>query len=500
MNHCRQFVYRVGLIGITNILLSFSGIILLPIITKNISINEYGIFVQIDAAIGMFPGILTLGLPYSMVRYLPSAKDEAEIQERFYSILSIITVTCLVYSILTYAYSAEIASLLFEDNIKVVKITSVIIFFECLNNFLFNFYRASEKIKRHSILSICQVLINVFLVSYFVIIERNIYGALVGILLKAIIINMIMIADIILEIGIKVPTFEYIKSDFNFGIPSVPGYISTWIVNSSDRYIISILLGSSFVGYYSPGYTLGNMITLFIAPLFFLLPMITSKYYDKKDFGEVKKILSYSLKYYLMITIPASFGISLLSKNILQILTTVQIAEESYMIAPLVALSMIFYGSFVIIQQIIIMDKKTKVIGKIWILSSVINILLNFLLIPLIGILGAAIATAISFLLSLILISYFSFKIFTFNIDFKFIFKSIYSSIIMSSILILINPKEIFEIIFAIIISSVIYFITMLVCKGFGKNELSFFEDIPSVKNFLYLKGLKGENKWLKKF
>ena len=86
----------------------------------------------------------------------------------------------------------------------------------------------------------------------------------------------------------------------SFGLPTIPANLSNWVVNSSDRYVIGIFLDTAAVGYYSPGYTLGNIITMFISPLAFMLPAILAKYYDENNMKEVKTILKYSLKYFLL--------------------------------------------------------------------------------------------------------------------------------------------------------------------------------------------------------
>ena len=48
MNDHKLFTQRIGLIGLTNLLISLSGIILLPILTKTLPIEEYGVWVQIS--------------------------------------------------------------------------------------------------------------------------------------------------------------------------------------------------------------------------------------------------------------------------------------------------------------------------------------------------------------------------------------------------------------------------------------------------------------------
>ena len=69
---------------------------------------------------------------------------------------------------------------------------------------------------------------------------------------------------IVLKIGIRIPRFKLstIKEYLGFGLPIVPGRISSWIVQASDRYLIGIFLSVAFVGYYSPGYALGNIIAI----------------------------------------------------------------------------------------------------------------------------------------------------------------------------------------------------------------------------------------------
>ena len=116
------------------------------------------------------------------------------------------------------------------------------------------------------------------------------------------------------------------------------------MVDFSDRYVIGILIGTAFVGYYSPGYTLGNIILMFLAPFTFLLASLLSLYYDQNKIEEVELHLKYSLKYFLLIAIPAVFGLSILSKPLLTVLSTPEIAQNGYLITPIVAIGALIFG------------------------------------------------------------------------------------------------------------------------------------------------------------
>jgi len=477
MNNYKLFAQRIGLIGTTNLLLSLSGIILLPVLTKNLPIEEYGIWAQIMVTIGLVPSLVMLGLSYTMVRFLPSLQKKEEIQEVFYSILFLILLTSLTSSLLIYILSKPLADILFESNVTVVKILSAIVFIECINDLFLNYLRAKEKIKLYSILMTTKIFTQLCSVFLFVTIGMGIVGATIGVLISVFLVLLIVIFIVISDIGIKVPKCTNIREHLSFGLPTVPSNLSMWVVNSSDRYVISLFMGVAYVGYYSPGYSLGNIISIFLAPFSFVLPAILSKNYDEGNLNTVKVILEYSLKYFLMMSIPAVFGLSLLSKSVLTLLTTPEIASQSYIITPFVALSTLLFGFYTILFQIIILNKNTKVVGKIWIFAAILNLGLNFVLIPYIGIIGAALTTLIAFIFSFIITAYNSSKIINFNMNSRFTLKSIFASVVMSTVIVSIKPSTLLEIVSTIGFCVVIYTVMLLVLQGFDKNELSFFKD-----------------------
>ena len=113
--------------------------------------------------------------------------------------------------------------------------------------------------KRYSIFLLIQTYLGVFIVSYFAIKGFGINIAALGLLIANLITFFIMITFIISNIGFKIPKFRNIREYLSFGLPTIPSNFSYWIVDSSDRYIIGIILGTAFVGYYSPGYTLETL-------------------------------------------------------------------------------------------------------------------------------------------------------------------------------------------------------------------------------------------------
>jgi len=483
LNEYKIFVQRIGLIGITNVLIALSSLILLPIVTKSFTINDYGIWVIINTTITLIPAFASLGLPYTMVRFLSAEKDKEKIKEDFYSIASIVLISSFIISALLFLFSNYVGSVLFNGDVNLAKLVSVIVFLTCLNAFLLSFFRTFQQMRRYSFILIIQTYLAIFLVSYFAINGFGLFYAAIGILIANIITFVIMILFIVSNIGFKIPKFENMKEFLSFGLPTIPANLSSWVVDSSDRYVIGILLGSAFVGYYSPGYTLGNMLVMVFAPFSILLPSVLPKYYEENKIEKVRIFIKYSMKYFLLLAIPAAFGLSLLSKPILMVLTTPAIALNGYLVTPFVAASALLFGVYAIAGNVLILEKRTKLMGTVWLIAAVLNLSLNILFVPIFGILGAAAITLVAYLMAFILTLFYSSKQFKFDFDLIFIVKSLVASILMTGIIIWMNPQGILSIIITVIIGSVVYFIVLIILRGINREEFKFIKQLLSSEN-----------------
>ncbi|MCE7698501.1 MAG: lipopolysaccharide biosynthesis protein, partial [Methanobacterium paludis] len=238
------------------------------------------------------------------------------------------------------------------------------------------------------------------------------------------------------------------------------------------------LLGLSFVGYYSAGYLLGNIISLLLSPFYTVLLPILSKYYAEKRIFEVKRLLNHSIKFFLMVSIPTAFGLSILAKPILLILSTPEIALNGYFITPIIALGGIFFGVYGIISQIVVLERKTQITGNIWILSTILNVILDITLGYRFGIMGVALTTLGVYILSFALTVIYSFKYIRCTFYFGFLAKSIWASVLMSIVLVISNPKSPLDIILSALMCSVIYILILWVLGGIRKNEVIFFKSV----------------------
>jgi len=478
MSERQLLAKRIGLVALTNLLVELNSLIMLPLLTKNLPISEYGLWVQISVTIGLVPAVALLGLPYSMVRFLPSAKGRENIQEIFYSMAGIIALAGLAASVAIYLLSEPIAYALFDGRLIIVQYISLLVFLECLISIPFSYFRSVQQIKMYSAFNFSKVFFSLLLVIYFVISGKGILGAVIGLIFADTLIFLAMISFVVSDVGASFPKFKNIREYLGFGMPTIPGNLSSWIVNSSNRYAIGFLMGTAFVGYFSPGYTLGNMINLFIVPLSFILPAALSKHYDENEIKEVMSILSFSLKFFLALGIPSAIGVSLLSRPILNVLSTPEIAAQGYIVTPFMALGALFLGSYAVVVQILVLTKKTILTGVIWSIAALLNLVLTFIFVPHIGITGAAIAALFAFGFAFLVTYYYARRCLSFHFDYVFILKSIIASMVMSILLVHLNPEGSVSLLSSILAASLVYFVVLFAIKGVNTKEIEFFKNL----------------------
>lgn len=474
----QKFAKDVLIIGAAYALVALTGLLLLPLLTKFLGAHDYGIWAQVMVTIGLVLPFVSLGLPAAMNRLLPAKTDIREIQEGFYSVFCLTFLVTLLISLAIILSADLIAEAFFEGATEIVRIIGLIILVMAPNVMCLSLFRALRQMKKFSIFMIAEAYGQVALIAYLVLNGYGLLGIVYGVLAIKVIIFFILLFLVKRQVGIRRPHFSTIREYLSFGLPTIPGAISYWVVSSSDRYVIAYFLGATSVGIYSAGYGLGTILFMVAIAIDIVLFPTLSRLYDEGQMYRVKTHLSYSLKYFLALAIPFVFGAAILSEPVLRIFSTPDIASEGNLIVPLVALATLFFGISVVMTQSLRLVKKTRILGAAWIVAGLVNLLLNILLIPHIGILAAAITTLIAYALALGIVTYYSVKEIRFSIEWGFILKSLIASAIMSLFIWMLGPVGTLAVISTVVVGIIIYAVVLLLLKGFKEEDIKFFKGL----------------------
>ncbi|MDO8578022.1 MAG: polysaccharide biosynthesis C-terminal domain-containing protein [Dehalococcoidales bacterium] len=170
-----------------------------------------------------------------------------------------------------------------------------------------------------------------------------------------------------------------------------------WAITLSDRYFITKFVGLTETAVYSSSAMLAGLVALFYSPISLaLLPQLSrlSAQNRKSDAG---KYFESSIKLFLTLAIPTAIGVAIISQPLLQILTTSDFLAGREVVF-LLALGGVFLGLYQLNINPILVDHRSKWLPLVTSTAYLTSVALNFVLVPRMGILGAAISNCVSFL------------------------------------------------------------------------------------------------------
>jgi O-antigen/teichoic acid export membrane protein len=282
----------------------------------------------------------------------------------------------------------------------------------------------------------------------------------------------------------KVRVKKFIKNSI---ITSVFSTIS----DSVDIILLGIFVTSEYVGYYSAAF-------LIVGGFFGLMSLsnLSLPLFTQINKGRTKKVFESLIKYLSIISIPLIFGILILGKYLLRFLYGYEYIESTL---PLIFLSLLIFESPITenLKSFLLSKEKPEVIAKIVFVSTIINVSLSVILLfflskisMLSAVLGIATTLIISRFISLIYLSRYIKNNFGMSYNSKFLIKPIFSSLVMIIPIILINSQvsnlNFLILALEVLMGVIIYFLMMLLTKGFDKDDISIIKQVFIRDNNLF--------------
>lgn len=393
--------------GLSSVLSKALSFITLPIFTAAFSPEEYGVLGTINLVAGILGALLNVGMDSALSMFFVE-KDDQESKRRvvgsifqwniFWGLLLTITTILLIPQIKLYYGDTE------ENGIFYV-IVFVTTFLRLFNTQAQNVYRLTFQSKRYVFFSLSREFIAVGLNLVFVLVfHLPIYWLLVSGF-------MISISYVV---PIWYPIRDYLKFDLSlykmwpkllkFGLPLFPQAFALYLIISADRWTIQYFQGIDALGLY----TIGAKMTMFVALATRVfrqawLPIVLDAIKDEGD----KPFLRLVTRGYFGLGMIAVVGYTGLAKEITMLLTDAKF-HETYAYSGVLTWYAIIYGGINIVGIGAWKMKKTLWLTFALVVFAGANIVLNLVLVPEWSNMGAAIASAISSVLYINLLTFIS--------------------------------------------------------------------------------------------
>lgn len=206
-------------------------------------------------------------------------------------------------------------------------------------------------------------------------------------------------------IGIRHIERDLLSKLLKYGLPLTATFAFGFILKSSDRILLGYFLGAGDVGLYAIGANLAqNTISMLMMIVNLAAYPLVVDALEKSGQHAATAQLDQNLTLLCAISLPAVVGVSLLAPNIAGVLLGANFRDAAALVIPVIAI-----GAFLAGIKAFYFDLSFQLgqstIGQVWVtlVGALVNVCLSLLLIPLYGLIGAAYATVVAYIVGLTL-------------------------------------------------------------------------------------------------
>jgi O-antigen/teichoic acid export membrane protein len=455
------------------------------VIARYLGPEDYGLISLGFIVMMIATTISVMGFNSGMKRYIAYYRgigDERRIKGTILSALKItFPMSLLLMSIVLFNADWISNSIFHEPNLTpVLYVFAIGIPFWTLTNIFNSVSIAFQQIKYHVYtMYIFKDLFKLIAIVSFLLLGYGVIGAAVGWTLA--VVGMVIPSFYFLEskvfpvIGSKVKPISIDKELFLFSYPLIFVGISGLVTGWTDTFMLGYFCTSSEVGIYNAALPTSQLFNVILSPIGMIFGPVIVGLYAKNKMDDLKNVYSSVTKWIFAIIFPGFLLMVLFSERILIILF-----GDAY-VSGSTALSILAFGVLVtsmagLASSIIGAYGRTKLVMWGSLLGAFVNVMLNYLLIPLYGINGAAAATAFSLVLMNVLHLSFAYrigKVQPFRLSYvKPLFASTAAVTVVYGLTQYVIGVSLLSLIVMLFVFALLYFVLLLLMKGFDEEDL----------------------------
>ncbi|OGU33821.1 MAG: hypothetical protein A2068_07440 [Ignavibacteria bacterium GWB2_35_6b] len=387
--------------GISTIIGRFLGFLLIPFYTNVLSTAEFGIYSYIYAFLGFFNVVYIYGMDAAFMKYHSLAED-SEKKDTFSTPFLFVLFSSIIFSAFFLLFRYQIGGLLqIQNEYKhLISYFSLILLFDAVVLIPFANLRLQRKSKKFAAIKITNILLNLGL-NFILIINfgMGIEGIFISNLVSSAVTFLILIPDIFTNLSFTIVT-KKLKIMLKFALPYLPASFAAMMVQVIDVPIVRFLTNDDTLGIYRANYKLGIFMMLVVSMFQYAWqPFFLSNAKEK----DAKELFSKVLTLFVVAASLLWVVLALFIDNIaaFEFLPGRSLIGKEYLsgvhIVPIILLGYLFFGMYVNFQAGLYIEEKTKYFPLVTGIGAAANVIVNFLLIPVWGIYGAAVATLVSY-------------------------------------------------------------------------------------------------------
>ncbi|MFD1136165.1 oligosaccharide flippase family protein [Paenibacillus urinalis] len=451
-------------------LINFCSIL---IYTRMLSPDSYGTYALVIALMNIFNIVFFQWLRSSVLRFMPNNKDENKNNEIFnQTILFGFSFSLLISGI----FLLIISNFMKDFNFLIMILALINIWILAWYEINQTVFRANLEPIRYGIITLIKVSLSLLISVALIYFGLGVVGLLIGIFLGTLF-SIIGATKSVWKINKNFRIDKSLLTKFlRYGLPLTLTFSMAFLIQFSDRFIISALIGTPEAGYYSVASDFSNQTIAMLMMIVNLGAMpIAIRKLELEGVEAARQQLAQNLILMLVIAMPVVIGGILLSDSIAYLLFSGEYAVSVSMLIPYLLIATLIQGlkAYYFDQSFQLGNKTTIQIVPV-LVGALTSIILNFILIPMHGIIGAAFSSIISYTLSLLITYFLGKNIFKLPIPIRDSIGIIISALIMAIVIMPFRHNDkLITLLFVIVLGAMVYFLSLYLLNVYSiRNKL----------------------------
>ncbi len=405
LTHLKNVSKDTLIYGIGSSLSSLVTFALIPLYGYYFSPTEYGYLTLIVTFQTILEISILFGFNTGFFRYYIMAVTEEEKNSVYSSSHLLVLITGLIVFFFVFVFNGELTEFLLGDSGKVslVYIAALTAFLNSFMTIGFSQMRSERKSVQFGIFQLFRVtMIGLFNVVFIALFSMKYDGVIWGNLIA----SCLMTAAFYLFVTGKIKyhySYETAKKIFLFSIPVFAGNITYYSLGFADRFFLNSFVSKEELGIYSLGVKISSILNAGLISPFSTAVVPYALSIAKENYFEAT--YQNIIRYFVSVLFSVSIVLMVFAKEIIGISSSPEYSMAWMIIGPVI-ISNVFYALFYNFTIVLDIREKTFYGLIIIAISSVVSLILNFILIKKYGIRGAIFTNIISNL-TLVLLSYF---------------------------------------------------------------------------------------------
>ena len=391
----------------SSVLSKLIAVFLLPIYTHYLSPSDYGAAEVMLASVIAASIVVRLGVIEAILRfyYLPNERSPAVVATGFASLFWGATILSLVLLPIAGPISQ---ALLGHEDAGLARLAILGLWAQTLYEYALTLLRLDERAKAYFGITIVNVLITIPFTVFLIVVEgERASGILLGTYATGAAVTVWMLWRERRRLAL-VPDTPLLRRMFRFGLPTMPAELSLYSLNFIDRIIIARTVGLAEVGLYALAVKFAQAMQVLVRGLQLAWPPLA---YSIQDDDEARRVYSSIFTWFAAVLAFAASGLWLESRWIVRLLAAPDFFA-SYQAVGLLATGIGLYGLYLAMVVILGRTGRTEYSFPATIAAVVTNVILNLVLVPSHGIVGAGLALVGSYVVVLVLMYAFTQRLF----------------------------------------------------------------------------------------